>query len=108
MAGRTIIDYTRTNTTNIDIVRVEDSIHRFTHQLASNGLLAGNIIGPFSLAAGVTQEIPHGLGRRWAGWLVVDQDAATVVYRDPASTANTLYYVPLMAAVNVNIYAYVF
>jgi len=108
LAKRAIIDFLRTNRSNGEIIKLEDSIVNYTSQLTSNSLLAGTVIGPFQLAAGVTQSIYHGLGRAFVGWIVVDKDAASDVFKDTTAPDSPTLSIPLQAVSNVNVTLYVF
>lgn len=51
-------------------------------------LLKATKVGRFSLTAAVNKQIPHGLSRVPAGWLVVDNDAFADVRRESVDSLS--------------------
>lgn len=97
-SSRKIQSFLRTNRSNQEVIRLEDSIVNYTSQLTSNQILAGAIVGPVQLLAGVTQSVYHGLGRAFVGWIVIDTDQPTDIFRDTAAPDDPTLSIPLQAA----------
>lgn len=62
--------------------RISDSFRSLSDDPTNNGLLIENI----SLATGVTNLVPHGLGRPIRGWSIWRKNAAASIYEVTATT----------------------
>jgi len=98
LGKRTVQGFIRTNRSNPEIIKLEDSIVNYTAQLTLNQILSGAIIGPLQLLAGVTQSVYHGLGREYVGWIVIDTDQPTDIFRDSMAPDDPTLSIPLQAA----------
>jgi len=65
-----------------------NALTKLIGQLNGIPILDGRIVGPVTLAAGVPQAIPHGLGRPFQGWWPtrLSYPGATDVVQEASST----------------------
>lgn len=80
---------------------IEDAINPFIKNQFLDGLLRTGI----EIVAG-DNDIPHKLGRKIQGWVVVDQDATAAFYRKPSSTPTLT--IKLNSSANCTISLYIF
>lgn len=86
--------------------RVQDRIKVFADVVASIPLLDGRLIQAQSVGATVT-SVPHGLGRPWRGFIVVNRNADVRVWAQaPGSDAGAL--IKLVASSTATVSLWVF
>ena len=98
-----------------DIQKVQSNLRSFFNQF--NGvILSGNLLEkigtPGNLVDIVIQTtttlVPHGLGRSFSGWHLVDIQGDARVWRDTSSTADNERFLPLRASAQVTVKLWVF
>ena len=65
----------RINSADRVLNMIQDNVTAVLDPLASVPIVNGQVVTA-SLVAG-DNKVPHGLGRRWIGWMVIDYDDAT-------------------------------
>lgn len=98
-----------------ELSRIQDSTKNYLSQL-NRFTLSGNFlekIGPpdnlQEITIGTsTTLVPHGLGRKFVGWHLLDLQGDSRVWRDPSSTADLSLYLPLKASSAVKVKLWVF
>jgi hypothetical protein len=85
------------------LVNVVDQLNRIP-------LLDGRQIGPIVLAAGVTKDIVHGLGRTLRGWIIVrvGYSGATAVVQEASGNPDEALFLRLSCAQAVTLSLWVF
>lgn len=94
------------------MVRDQDSLFEqdarsVVRDLNTTPIMNGNLIRGVVLGTGVVR-VPHGLGRPFLGWWVVDQNAPGSVHRDPRDVARLQDALPLMADRSMTVTLWVF
>lgn len=95
--------FRKINTSDADLMRVQDSVRDTFASIAQCVLLSGNIVQT-NLATGLN-DVAHGLNRNINGWFIVRQDAQAAIW-EPAESNTPSKTVTLesTAAVRVTIY----
>lgn len=60
-----------------DIQRFEDNVAATLEPVLSTELIDGVLVKNLTIPASLVLTVPHGLGRRALGWIVVNANAAT-------------------------------
>jgi hypothetical protein len=97
--------FKKTYTTNQDLNNMQENVEEVVAPLLKNPLLDGQILSNIELTTG-SNSISHKLGRKLQGWVIVDKDDNSNIYRETSSTP-TLTLV-LNSSANVTISLYVF
>lgn len=87
-------EFTRYRTEDHALTRVQDSIEAFSREVQSGGIADGRVLEDVVIKTS-TVRVPHGLGRRYRGFIVVRRDVEHVVYEDKTSDADRSVYLPL-------------
>jgi len=108
-------DFHRFDTEDKEMVTVQNNIKSFVTQL--NFIkLDGRIIDSLPVngrqvevtVLSTVTLIPHGLGRKFQGWHLVDIQGDARVWRVASSTANTALFLPLIASASVVVKLWVY
>lgn len=87
-----------------DVNQLQINIKKVLTPLINNPLLAGNTMS-VDLKTGDNQ-IAHGLNRTLLGWVIVDIDGASVIYRNGKLNPSQILTLNSSAAVNVSLYVF--
>ena len=68
------------------VMRMQDSVSASFNALSKNFILDSVLVENVQLTNGVDNTVSHTLGRNFKGWLVVRNNAESVIYE--SSTAN--------------------
>lgn len=74
--------------------RIQDNVGTLLNEVAAVPILQANTVA-VDFNASTTQNVEHGLGRPWVGWVVVDKDQPAIIYR--SSVANRERFLTLTA-----------
>lgn len=91
--------------TNSDIVNIQENVGNAVDPLIKNQFLNGQLINDIALVIG-DNDISHKLGRKIQGWVIVDIDAVSNIYRK-TSTTPTLT-IKLNSSANCTVSLYIF
>ena len=83
-----MIQFERYRTSDYPLTRVQDKIEQFANTLQSSGILDGRLIEGIEFAANTTQNVYHGLGRSYRGYIVVSVTSKSVIQVDDAKNTN--------------------
>jgi hypothetical protein len=97
-----------------ELNKLQENVANFTDQLNDvflNGRILLNTDG--SVIEGITVQttttnIPHGLGRAYQGWVVIDVQGNARVWRDATAAVDSTKFLPLVASSSVTIKLWVF
>jgi hypothetical protein len=92
-------------TTDGDVNQLQINVKRTFTPLINNPLLGGNILQA-TLVVGDNQ-ISHGLNRTLQGWIIVDRNGASSIYRNQG-TQNPSQILVLNSSAAVTVSLYVF
>lgn len=92
-------------TTDQDLNNIQENVEEAFTPFIKNPLLDGQILSNITLTAG-DNDISHKLGRKLQGWLIVDINAVSNIYRK-TSTTPTLT-LKLNSSANCIVSLYVF
>lgn len=88
-----------------ELQAVINSVAEFVRPLELNPILDGRIIEGVVIGTSAT-DIPHKLGRKWAGWFVVSRTSGVVPYETTQTNETT--FLTLIAASQTTVDIYVF
>ena len=102
-------NYLRYTTNNKDLEQVQDSVEKKFGELDGLAILEGKLLENIDVIAAV-QLFPHGLGRPFKGWAVVDKTSDVRVWRLVSSTFNPdlSVFLPLIASGTSTLKVWVF
>lgn len=89
--------------------RIQDNVGTLLNEVAAVPILQANAVADVDLTDATTlpiayvANVPHGLGRPWAGWLVTDRDAAETVYRITNTSPERILTLGASGAVTVDV-----
>lgn len=104
------------NVKDADLERIQDNIAKWVGQLNTT-FLGGVVLQSMTNANGASVDItlgattigvPHGLGRKFSGWVLIDKTSSANVWRDTTSTADPEKFIPLQASGAVTVKLWVF
>ena len=72
-------------TQNSELRQVQDSVASVLRDVTSRSILDGRLLEDIVLEEGVVATIPHKLGRKLLGWILVRKDANEDVWDSQAS-----------------------
>jgi hypothetical protein len=70
-------------------------------------IVNGNLLTGIVLTTGTTR-VPHGLGRPYVGFKIVDKTATADVWRDATNVGSPETFIPLIASAGVTVSIWVF
>lgn len=106
MAKTSPIALAREVTASRPINAIQESARRATSPATSCPINNGLSVGPVSFSAGVAKDVPHGLGRAWRGWFLIDADT-TPTFARPSQTDATKF-LTLNADINCSATLWIF
>lgn len=80
-----------------EFVNLNNELARVLRQITDCPLLDGHLIRGIELAAGVEQAIPHGLSRKYQGFIIVrcsDDSTFDEAYADPGDQDRFIHLTP--------------
>ncbi len=86
-----------------DITEVQRAVALAMNKLTAFPLNDGALLESVALVTGSTNLVPHGLGRKFRTWMLLDLQASATVYRDTTSTADLAIYLPILTTANVTL-----
>lgn len=92
-------------TTDKDLNSVQENVEEVVAPLLKNPLLDGQILSNISLTTG-SNSVSHKLGRKLQGWLIVDKDANSNIYRETSPTPTLTLVLNSSANVTVSLYVF--
>jgi hypothetical protein len=92
-----MIEYERHRTDDPDLTKVQDKIEVFTEGLQSGGILSGRLLPGVQFASSVTKNVPHGLGRKYQGYIVVSVNAKAVIQVVDGSNYRPAEYIAMQS-----------
>lgn len=92
-----MIQFERYRTDDYPLTRVQDKVEQFADTLQSAGLLAGRLIENIEFAASTTQNVQHGLGRNYQGYIVVSVNAKAIIQVDDTKNNNRSQFLALQS-----------
>ena len=95
------------NSSDRELNELQLRLRRVLAPVTGATVLDGVLIESVALSATVN-NVAHGLGRAYRGWIVTDRDANQTVYRDGTSTADPVLFLPLLAGGAVTVDLWVF
>ena len=102
-----ISPFRRVRSDNNDITGVQDSIVDVFKSIDNNLFLVGEVF-EFTLISGSINQLNHRLQRKPLGYLILDQDAPAIIYRDPNYTDFLDKFLYLQTDMTVNIKIWIF
>ena len=99
-------NYLRYTTNNKDIEQVQDSVEKKFGELDKLVILEGKLLENIDVLA-APLPYPHGLGRPYRGWIVVDKTTDVRVFR-PELDVDTSVFLPLQASGTSTLKVWVF
>lgn len=94
-------------TSDAELLAIQKSLQEALDPLSSNQFLDSILLDEVALTTSF-QNIPHKLGRKYVGWVVVGKDADARVWNDTAANTEAESFVRLRASASVNVRLYVF
>ena len=91
-------NYLRYTTNNKDLEQVQDSVEKKFGELDGLEIINGRLLKDVAITNNVTNNIYHGLGRRYKGYIVTKIDVKVVVHVVKADDASPEQYIPLKVA----------
>ena len=88
-------NYLRYTTNNKDLEQVQDSVEKKFGELDGLEILNGRLLKDVAITHSVTNKVPHGLGRRYKGYIVTKIDEKVVVKVVPADDTAPEKFIPL-------------
>jgi len=92
-----MIHFERYRTDDYPLTRVQDKVEQFANDLQGSGLLSGRLIEDIKFAASTTQNVFHGLGRPYRGYIVVSVNSKSVIQVDDAKNNNKAQFLALQS-----------
>ena len=92
-----MIQFERYRTSDYPLTRVQDKIEQFANTRQSSGILDGRLIEGIEFAASTTQNVYHGLGRSYRGYIVVSVNSKSVIQVDDAKNNNKAQFLALQS-----------
>lgn len=107
-------DFKKFELSTDELNKFQDNVSNFLRQFNSeflDGQLVttpnGSVIEGIAIDT-VSTNVPHGLGRAYRGWILIDKTGSANVWRDATSTADSAKFLPLIASSAVTIKLWVF
>lgn len=97
--------FTKVYTTDEELTHLQENVNDAISPLLKNPLLDGLILSNISLVIG-SNNVSHKLGRNLQGWIVVDKDAVSNIYREVSLTPTLT--LKLNSSANCIVSLYVF
>lgn len=88
----------------LDLPKMQTTWAQQLNPVIANALVQGQQLNNIQLINGVT-VVNHKLGRKMQGWIVVDMDAASIIYRSQPFNALTLTLTS-NAAVSISLWVF--
>jgi hypothetical protein len=101
-----IKDFQQIEAEDKELVKVQQNISKYVGQLNAT-TLDGVFSKEFTIGTSTTL-VPHGLGRKFQGWHLLDLQSDARVWRDATSTADLTKFLPLRASTSVVVRLWVF
>ena len=92
-----MIQFERYRTDDYPLTRVQDKVEQFADTLQATGLLAGRLIENIVFVASTTQNVLHGLGRNYQGYIVVSVNAKAIIQVDDTKNSNKSQFLALQS-----------
>jgi CO/xanthine dehydrogenase FAD-binding subunit len=92
-----MIHYERYRTDDRALTRVQDRVEQFANALQQTGLLDGRLIEGIEFAASTTQNVYHGLKRKYRGYIVVSVNAKAIIQVDDTKNNNKSKFLALQS-----------
>lgn len=107
MAGNTLVKFQVVQSSNQDLMTVQQNLTRTLNPIFNTNTLGGNILQGISLNTG-TNIINHKLGRNLSGWQIVRQRAAASIFdtQDTNQTPNLTLTLTSSAPVVCDLYVF--
>lgn len=107
MAGNTLVKFQVVQSSNQDLMTVQQNLTRTLNPIFNTNTLGGNILQSISLNTG-TNTINHKLGRNLSGWQIVRQRAAASIFdtQDTNQTPNLTLTLTSSAPVVCDLYVF--
>ncbi len=97
--------FKKTYTENQDLNNMQENVEEVVAPWLKNPLLDGQILSSVSLAVG-SNSISHKLGRKLQGWIVVDINAVSDIYKETSSTPTLTLVLNSSAICTVSLYVF--
>lgn len=108
-------DFKTIESSDLELMKVQENLLTYFRQLnpvTLSGLYLKTIQSSGSaidITIGTsTTNVPHGLGRQFQGWHLLDLQGDARVWRDTTSTADGTRFLPLKASTSVKVSLWVF
>ena len=92
-----MIEYERHRTEDPELTKVQDKIEVFTEGLKSSRILSGRLLTGIQFASSVTKNVPHGLGRKYRGYIVVSVNAKAIIQVVDGSNYRPTEYIAMQS-----------
>lgn len=86
--------------------RLAAAVDDYTRQLTQNALLGGQFLKQVTITSSA-QNIAHGLGRQWQGWLLTRRNGTASVYENTTQADGTKF-ITLIGSGTVTVDIYIF
>lgn len=108
-------DFQRIDAEDKTLVKVQENVDKYLRQInptVNDGLFlekikSGSTLIDITIGTSTTL-VPHGLGRIFQGWHLLDIQADARVWRDATSTSDPTKFLPLKASASVVVKLWVF
>ena len=70
------------------LMRLQDNVELSLNQIIGNRILDGIILENITISTGVDNKVNHKLSRKFIGWIIVRNNAESVVYE--STTVNNI------------------
>lgn len=94
--------FTKIGQDDENLAQVQKNVDTAVSSLSKNALLAGTLVEGIVLSANTTL-VPHKLGRKYKGYIIVKSSAAASYYVPPSATVDETLYCPLIASAGVTV-----
>jgi hypothetical protein len=107
MAGNTLVKFQVIQSTDQDLMTVQQNLTRTLNPIFSTQTLGGNILSNITLTIG-SNTINHKLGRNLSGWQIIRQRAAASIFdtQDNNKTPDLTLTLTSSAPVSVDLYVF--
>jgi len=100
------INYLRYRSDNPDIEQVQDSVEMTFDEVSKVPILNGNLLEDIDVLT-APRRYPHGLGRPFKGFIVVDKTSDVRVFRGDLDV-DTSVFIPLQGTATATVKVWVF
>ncbi len=97
--------FKKTYTPDKELNSIQENVEEVVAPLLKNPLLDGQILSNIELTTG-SNSISHKLGRKLQGWIIVDIDAVSDIYKETSLTPSLTLVLNSSADCTISLYVF--